>query len=128
VGVWARNKATGKLTFLQRLDNDVSGINGLEYAVALALHPDGKRLYVAAQQDNALSVFAREEPKGTLRFLEALTHGQAGVEGMRGARAVTVSPDGRNVYVGSAESPVVVFAVAGYDTSLERQRGRIGQP
>lgn len=118
VAVWTRDEQTGTLRFLERLSSGQDGVSELDYASAIAVHPDGHRVYVAAQQDSALTAFERQQPEGKLRFLEAITNGQGPVEGLRGARAVVVSPDGRHGYVGSGESPVVVFSVPGYEPYL----------
>jgi len=115
IAVWTRDQQTGKLRFLERLFNGTSGVSGLDYASAIAVHPDGHRVYVAAQQDSAVTAFERQQPEGNLRFLEAITNGQGRVEGLRGARALVVTPDGRHLYVGSGESPVVVFSIPGYE-------------
>jgi DNA-binding beta-propeller fold protein YncE len=124
VAVWTRDEQTGKLRFLEWLFNGNAGITGLAGVSGIAVHPDGHRVYVAAQQDNALTAFERQQPHGNLRFLEAITSGQGQVEGLRGARAVVVSPDGRHVYVGTSESPVVVFSVPGYEPYFEDPSGR----
>jgi 6-phosphogluconolactonase (cycloisomerase 2 family) len=119
IAVWTRDEKTGKLGFLEWLVNGKDGVSGLDYASAIAVHPAGHRVYVAAQQDSALTAFERQQPGGKLRFLEAIRNGQGRVDGLRGARAVVVSPDGRHVYVGSGESPVVVFSVPGYEPYFE---------
>ena len=50
---------------------------------------------------SAVAVLAGSPPAGAtpIAFLEAHFDGSAGVDGLEGARSVTVSPDGANVYV-----------------------------
>lgn len=110
VSAWARNAESGELKFLQRLDNRVEGVEGLDYALSLAMNPAGTRIYVAAQKDSALTVFERQEPDGKLRFLEVVKDDPPNVEGMFGARAVAISPDGKHVYVGTGVRTAVVLS------------------
>lgn len=110
VSVWARNAESGELEFLQRLDNRMEGVEGLDYASSLAMNPAGTRVYVAAQKDSALTVFVRQEPDGKLRFLDAVKDDPPTVEGFLGARAVALSPDGKHVYVGTGVRTAVVLS------------------
>ena len=111
IAVFSRNAATGKLTFLQFKDDGVGGIDGLAGAAALALDDDGAHLYAAGAVDGGLAVFSRNATTGLLTFLEAHLDGAAGVEGLAGARAVRVSPDGEHVYVaGAGDSALAIFA------------------
>ena len=49
--------------------------------------------------------------EGDLNFLQSFTDGAAGVDGLLGANAVTVSPDGENLYVaGRFDHSVAVFS------------------
>jgi ABC-type nitrate/sulfonate/bicarbonate transport system permease component/6-phosphogluconolactonase (cycloisomerase 2 family) len=109
--VFARDVDTGRLTFVQSLvdgEGDVDGLNGARWA---AVSPDGNHVYVASFQESAVAVFARDDDTGKLTFVQCLEDGADGVEGLDGANGLTISPDGRNVYVASfADSAVVAFA------------------
>src|SRR5207237_831694 len=62
--------------------------------------------------DNALAVFERDPATGTLTYVERMRDGIAGIDGLRSAQAVAVSPDGGTVYAaGSADKAVTVFRV-----------------
>jgi 6-phosphogluconolactonase (cycloisomerase 2 family) len=68
-------------------------------------------LYVASTHDGALAVLARDEQSGALTFLEKHKGGPS-CECLAFARAVAVSPDGKNVYVAGASSNALnVFRV-----------------
>ena len=109
--VYARDPATGALTFVQAKHDSVGGVNGLNGAEGIAVSPDGAHVYVAGRNDNALSVFAREAGTGALTFVEMERNGIAGVAGLGGAKGVAVSPDGAHVYAaGSLDNAVTVFA------------------
>src|SRR5712691_2372352 len=68
------------------------GVNGLDGVDGLAVSPDGANLYAASYNDNALAVFTRDPVTGGLTFFELQENGVSGVQGLGGARGVTVSP------------------------------------
>jgi 6-phosphogluconolactonase (cycloisomerase 2 family) len=111
VAVFARNPATGGLTFVARVENGEGGVTGLHGPYALAMSPDGTSLYAAAFDDDAVVVFARDPATGALRVVEREKHGENGVDGLDGARALAVAPDGAYVYVaGELARAVAIFA------------------
>jgi DNA-binding beta-propeller fold protein YncE len=83
--------------------------SGLDGPNSVAVSPDGRNVYVTSRAANSLTVFRRDRSTGALTQLP----GDAGcisglpVPGCAGGRAllgpdvVALSPDGRNVYVGS---------------------------
>jgi 6-phosphogluconolactonase (cycloisomerase 2 family) len=126
VAVFRRDAATGALTLMEVQKDGVDGVDGLAFASALALSPDGAHLYVTGSHDGAVAVFRRDTTTGALSFVEAQENGVAGVEGLAFARAVAVSPDGSHVYVaGQQDNAVAVFrrnALTGWLTFVEVQR------
>lgn len=68
----------------------------------LAFSPDGYFLYVSAFNSNNVMVFQRAAANGVLTYVEALSgnvNGSASIDNITFARGITVSPDGKNVYV-----------------------------
>jgi cysteine-rich repeat protein len=112
VAVFARNLLTGLLTFVEAKKNGDDGgvVTGLSGAESVAVSPDGKNVYVAADESNAVAVFSRNAASGALTFVEAKRDNTDGVDGLQKARSVAVSADGKNVYVaGSLDNAVAAF-------------------
>jgi DNA-binding beta-propeller fold protein YncE len=120
---------------------------------AVAVSPDGKNVYAASFGSNALSVFARDASTGRLRQVTGRgacvsEDGTAGLYGqpgnctdgrnLTGAFGVTVSPDGKNVYLATgfdirhndfdpfATSGVAIFARNATTGRLRQLPGRTG--
>jgi DNA-binding beta-propeller fold protein YncE len=121
---------TGQLTQLPGTAGCVSedGTGGdcadgkaLDFASGLAISPDGKSVYVASLNSDAVTVFQRDTTTGELTQLPG-TAGCVSETGSGGACAdgkaldigdsdsMTVSGDGKNLYVASQGSGVAVFA------------------
>jgi 6-phosphogluconolactonase (cycloisomerase 2 family) len=111
VAVFSRNAATGALTFVEMQQDGIASADGLDGAYAVTVNPDGEHLYVAGENDGAVAVFSRNAATGALTFVEARFDGAGGVDGLNGARSVTVSPDGKHLYVaGAFDNAVAVFS------------------
>jgi DNA-binding beta-propeller fold protein YncE len=110
----ARDKSTGELSEPGCISNDTgdgrvgtSGIcsdgDALRGGKDVAVSPDGAWVYATALISSSLDVFARDS-KGTLRQSACVEefvvagHCQDAV-GIEGSRGLTVSPDGKSVYV-----------------------------
>ena len=99
------------LTFLERFENGSGGVAGLDRPNAVAVSPDGTSVYSVSFFDSSIAVFSRNAADGTLAFVEVVTDGVAGVDGLAGATDVTVSPDGQHVYAtGFTDASVAVFS------------------
>jgi DNA-binding beta-propeller fold protein YncE len=84
---------------------------------AIAVSPDGKNVYVASSRSDAIAIFTREARTGRLTQRSGVAgciaargvDGCATAIGLAGPNSVTMSPDGRNVYVTSLASNTVVI-------------------
>ncbi len=68
--VFSRNPLTGALTYLEHHTNGQAGVTGVADGVSLAVSADGKNVYVASRDEDALAVFTRNPATGRLTFLE----------------------------------------------------------
>jgi DNA-binding beta-propeller fold protein YncE len=103
-------------------------------AYAIALTPDGANAYVVAATpaSNAVVMFSRNSKTGMLTSLGCISDdGHDGLcttgNALRGADAVVVSADGKQVYVGAAVSNSVLTFNRDADTGLLTQRGCVMQ-
>lgn len=89
-----------QVTYSKFFTDGVDGVTGLGQASSVALSHDGLNVYTTGITNNRVAVFARDLTDGTLVWVETFENGQGGVEMLTQPCAVTVSPDGKNVYVG----------------------------
>ena len=109
--VFSRDATTNDLVQVAVFQDGIGPVDGIAGAQDLTVSPDGRHVYVAGADDFALAVFARNARTGTLRFAGLEADGVGGVDGLAGASAVAVSPDGELVVVaGTAEDSLAVFA------------------
>ncbi len=147
IAIFARNPRTGALTQKHGKAGciSLSGHEGcakgraLDGARGIARSPDGRSVYVASPESNAIAVFARNPRTGALRQLPGKAgcvslQGQGGCENGRGlefASAITTSADGKNVYVAAdVSNALTVFRRnprTGALTQLPGQAGCISE-
>jgi DNA-binding beta-propeller fold protein YncE len=113
IGCIASSSATGCTT------QDAVGVDG---PTGIAVSPDGRSVYVASQQNDAVLEFSRDPNSGDLGQLSAPNDcitsdgsgcGTVNATGLSGAEFVAVSPDDETVYVsGSGDQAVAAFSRA----------------
>jgi len=145
VVAYSRNATTGALTRLAGTsgcisDTGTSGacVDGLELwgAGGIAMSPDDLNVYVTSAWGNTVAVLSRNATTGALTQLAGTaacvsltgTGGSCGTgTALNGASAVTVSPDGRNVYVAATfADAVVAFARNATTGALTQESGTSG--
>ncbi|MEM9328029.1 MAG: beta-propeller fold lactonase family protein [Bacteroidota bacterium] len=110
IAVFERNLMTGALTFIEVVEDDVSGVNGLNGVRDVALSSDGSFLYTVGSIDDAVSAFSRNSSTGALTFLQTILDTDMGIDGLNNAYGLYISPDDENVYVASAtDDAIAVF-------------------
>ncbi len=76
------------------------GIDGLRGAISVAVSPHGRHVFVASYADDAVTAFSRNVGSGMLELTDIRRPGNTLFpELLDAARAVTVSPEGRHVFV-----------------------------
>ena len=102
---------------------------------AVAISPDGRNVYVAASDANAIAVFARDARTGALRqrpgtagcIATAGAGGCASARSLTGPNSVAVSGDGKTVYASSFRSDAVAVLRRNRATgALTQAKGRSG--
>ncbi len=116
VSLFRRDAATGALSFVEAVTDDIDGVAGLDGVSSVTLSPDGAYVYTTAFRDDALVVFERNAATGALGFVKAYVDGVGAVDGLDGATEATVSPDGAQLYAvsiahafGGGENALVTF-------------------
>ena len=117
VSIFGRNPSTGILTTVGIVSGGVGGVSGILTALGVATSPDGRNVYVASPDNDAVTVFSRDASTGLLIFVESLNTGD--LASLRGVITLSVSPDGKNVYaVTGRDSGLVVFTRSSVDGRL----------
>jgi 6-phosphogluconolactonase (cycloisomerase 2 family) len=114
LAVLGRDHDTGALSYLHTVEA-LSVVNG---PVGVAVSPDGQNVYIASNDADTLTVCERNPLTGRIREIEIFVD-NLGVDGLDGARAVVVSPDGDHVYVaGYDDDGIAVFGRSPEDGTL----------
>jgi 6-phosphogluconolactonase (cycloisomerase 2 family) len=110
VVVFQRNADQGDLSFIEVHMDNMAGVDGISSPNSVVISPDGKNAYVAGLGESAIAVFNRNSVTGRITYLASYKDGVNGVDGLRFASCITISPDNKYVYVtGSGEHAIAVF-------------------
>jgi DNA-binding beta-propeller fold protein YncE len=117
IAIFRRNSRTGRLTQPRGSDGCVAvkgaeacaSANGLNGPNSVAISPDGRDVYATSRGSNSIAIFRRDPSTGALTQLPAASGCISGLpvpvctrgRALLAPDVVVVSPDGRNVYVGS---------------------------
>ena len=107
VSWYERDASTGALTYAGVLRDGVNGVDGLKQASGLVLAPDGNHAYIAGLGDDAVSWYERNVSTGALIFGGMIRDGVGGVDGLDEASGLSISADGKHLYVAGYEDDSV---------------------
>lgn len=108
VTVFRRDPATGLLDFVEGLVDGLEGPGCCVGGERVLVSPEGKNVYTLSGGQASLGVYGVSDD-GRLEPLDVLTHGVAGVGGLAAPSDMTLTPDGRDLYVTSDEALLVRF-------------------
>lgn len=108
----------GRLSYQQKLQNAVGGVNGLAAVSDVVVSDDGKHVYAISNSDNSVSVFLRNpnansQGHGDLSYQATYRQGDPGIGGLVGPTEMVMSTlnGGEYIYIlGAADSSLVVFS------------------
>lgn len=111
VAVFARDAATGLLSFVQAMQSGVEGVRGLKGVSGTVVGPGGAHLWAAGWADKAIVLFTRDTTTGRLGFVEARRDVVAEWIGMGQVNPPVPSPDGKYLYAASySHNSMLVFS------------------
>ena len=104
LALFSRDPSSGLVGFLGRVKNGEDGISALDAPHFLTVAPDGKNIYVALWDEDAVSIYNRDLDTGLLTYNSKIVNdGRDAVDGvvsgLQGPRSALASPDGKQVYV-----------------------------
>lgn len=112
IAVFGRDPDNGALAFSGVHRQGAHGIDGLEGVTDLAIDASGRHVYIAsAGAGGAVALFERNPGSGELVFVAVHRNRTSGVDGLAGAAAVVLAPDGGHVYLaGFLDAAIAIFA------------------
>ena len=130
LGIFARQPESGRLRQIGcvRPVRTCTRMRALGGAVGVAVSPDGRNVYAAAADANAVVSFTRDPGTGLLAPLGCISDDGtdrlcATGNALRGPYSIVVSPDGRHVYVAAYDSNSVLTFARDATTGTLTQRG-----
>ena len=103
VAVFARNVLDGSLSLVQVVRNNQNGNNHMNFPVSVKVSPDGRQVLVTSYANNAVTWFNRNSNNGNLTYAGSLTSDEIATDVLLGASGLSISKDGKNVYVASSD-------------------------
>lgn len=93
------------------IKDGVNGITGIAQPRTIRTSSDGKFIYVLGNINSTINIFERNLLTGVLSPLQTLTNNTAGISKLLQPDGMSISPDGKNVYVTSFyESSLITFS------------------
>ena len=103
VAVFARNVVDGSLTLVQVIRNNQNGNNSMNFPINVKVSPDGRHVLVTSYADNAITWFNRNNNNGNLTYAGSLSNSSVAGDVLLGASGISISKDGKSVYIASSD-------------------------
>ncbi len=107
---FSRSSTDGSLSYVGRVDSTNAG-NALTGVRALALSPDGKHLYAAGKNANAIAWFSLDAATGSPTYLGKISVADNGMAFLMGPTDLALDSGGGRLYV-AADYGQALFALA----------------
>lgn len=99
----------GELSFVEALQDNIAGIEGLDGATDVQISESGDQVYVTAEASNTLTHFTRDTDGGLLQH-RIWTSGESTLPGMAGSQHLLLAPDNVELFVtGFVDSSLTAF-------------------
>lgn len=115
---FARDPATGVLTLIDTEEDLMGGVVGLTVPNGIAASRDRRHVYVSANLSDTIAIFDRSAADGTTSFVDFLSDGDPGVDGLDGATDVEITRDGAWVVAAAEGDDAVALFARDADTGL----------
>ena len=89
------------------IEEGLGGLDGLDGALNLTISSNGNHVYVISSENDSVSWYSRKESNGALTYGGFLKDGVNGVDGLDYPCEVSISPDGKHVYVIAANDNAI---------------------
>ena len=109
ISIFARDPATGMLTYIEEVINGARGIRGLDGVSALVVTDD--YVFTTGENNDSLIAFNRDD-EGRLSFTQRFKNRSGGIQRLENPNSAAISPDGKWIYVGSSGDKTVPGGVA----------------
>ena len=110
--LFRRDPLTGKLLQPSQVLSQGAAANGIRNAQDVVIGADGRFVYVAGTDSDAIALFERDATTGELEFVARWQDGLGGIEGLGGVRHLLLSPEGGHLYAASGlDNALAIFAI-----------------
>ncbi len=114
--VFSRDALSGALTRIQAYSEPAGTgepeVHGIAGAVDVVVSNNGRFVYVAGHDADAIAVFERDLATGALTWRSQVKDSEQGVDGIGGVSSLVLSPDGKHLYAaGAASQAIAGFAI-----------------
>ena len=109
ISIFARDPATGMLTYIEEVTNGARGIRGLNGVSSLVVTDD--YFFATGGNNDSLVAFKRDD-EGRLSFTQQFKNRSGSIQRLENPNSAAISPDRKRIYVGSSSDETAAGGVA----------------